>query len=682
MRYTILSFCLIWFIPITQATAQSHIQSGQSDQKETFPTEDSIYKIENFIIPEGMVLEVSGITNMPDGRVAVSTRRGEIWIIENPDGDRASYKRFASGLHDPLGLAYRDGHFYVAQRAELTKISDVDHDDKADDFETVCVWPLSGNYCEYNHGPVIDSAGNFYINMNLGDNAVEKKEPFFGEMGSHADWRGWMMKITPDGKLIPYATGQRSPAGIGMNAEGDIFYTENQGGWVGTGYITHAREGDFFGHPSGLKSTTNPASKIKLKPSDIPTNEPLLHEAAKQIPGFRMPSIRIPHGIMGISTCGFVTDVSGGKFGPFENQVFIGDEGHANVVRVFLEKVNGEYQGAVFPFRKGFASGVLRLSWSSNNSLLVGMSDRGWRSTGPETYGLQRLVWTGKIPFEIKTIKAKPDGFELEFTSPVDSSSLMHASSYKISGFDYLYHETYGSEVQDKKNCVIKAVKLSPDKLTARLVVEGLRPGYIHEIKCEGVRSAEGMPLLHDFAYYSLNAIPSGSRLLISEKGIVKLGQAIEDTEVIDKKTVPTVPLVASKHLIKMPSSWKNGPDKRITINAKAGMKYDLEKFTVKPGSRIRLDFNNTDDMQHNLVIVTPGKADEVGKEAMNLGLDGPQMQYVPKDKKVLYHTKLLQPQSGESIFFTAPITEGEYSYICSYPGHYLIMRGIMKVGK
>ena len=651
-------------------------------------TEDDFYQIITVPVPDFIKLEVGGLAQMPDGRLAVTTRMGEVWIIENPimeNNSKPNFKLFASGLHEPLGLAYKDGAFYVAQRAELTRLTDTDGDDVADNFETICTWPLSGNYCEYNHGPVIGSDGNFYINFNLADNGMgTSMEPFFGEMGSHAKWRGWMVKITPEGELMPFAAGMRSPAGIGKNIQGDIFYTENQGGWVGTGYITHVEAGDFFGHPSSLKSASEPESNIKLDTSYLPRNGPLLHDL--DVPHFKIPSVRFPHGILGVSLAGFVADNTNGGFGPFENQLFVGDEGHANIMRVFLEKVNGEYQGVVFPFRKGFVSGILRMEWGNDNSIFVGMSDRGWNSIGPERYGLQRLVWTGKTPFEIKTVKAKPDGFELEFTLPTDPKTASNPDSYKIYGFDYAYHMAYGSEVYDKKNCSVKGIKLSNDGLRARLIVDGLREGYIHELRSEGVRSSDGNPLLHNFGYYSLNAIPEGNRLDLNDKDIVKAENAILPQASIvakEKKTAKakvSTNAVRSKHLTEMPSFWKNGPDITITIGTKPGLKYDLENFEVRPGAKVKLVFNNDDDMQHNLVLVLPNTADEVGEMALTLGLEGAAMHYVPKSKNVLYHTSLLQPRTTEAIYFTAPKKEGQYTYVCTYPGHYMIMRGTMKV--
>ena len=117
---------------------------------------------------------------------------------------------------------------------------------------------------------------------------------------------------------------------------------------------------------------------------------------------------------MGISTADMVEDNSAGKFGPFEGQLFVGDQGHSKIMRVFLEKINGQYQGICFPFREGFQSGILRMRWGLDASMCVGMTSRGWSSTGKDEFGLQRLEWTGKTPFEIKTVKSMPDGFLVE----------------------------------------------------------------------------------------------------------------------------------------------------------------------------------------------------------------------------------------------------------------------------
>lgn len=679
------------FAGIVYGQDHKHMHHDLGDEEAKY------YKIATVAIPDSIKLEVSGMAELPDQRLAVSTRMGELWIIENAAMENNSepiFKLFASGLHTPLGLAYRDNAFYVAQRAELTKITDTDGDDIGDNFETITTWPLSGNYCEYNHGPILPPDGNFYINFNLGDNGMgANSEPFYGEMGSHAAWRGWMVQITPDGKLNPFAAGLRSPAGIGVNSNGDVFYTENQGGWVGTGYLSHVEKGDFFGHPSSLKSANLPGSTVQIDTSQVPRDKPLLHEMVDRLPGFKMPSVRFPHGILGTSLTGFVPDTTKGKFGPFTDQLFVGDEGQANIMRVFLEKVNGAYQGAVFPFKKGFESGILRMNWASDNSIYVGMSDRGWHSSGPKRYGLQRLVWTGELPFEIKTIKAQSDGFELEFTMPINDKTAIDPNNYQITSFDYAYQQKYGSDLYEKKEGKIKAIKISNNGKNVRFVLDELRKGFIYEIKCSGIKSAQGDPLLHDFGFYSLNNIPLGDPLTLDDSVIQFHEKKEEENTVkktpkgqVDKQTnnqrISTKTSSLKKNQNAVPADWVNGPDMTITIGVKPGLKYDLESFIIKPNAKVKLELVNTDDMQHNLVGTLPKSADKVGKTALSLGIDGTAKNWVPDLKEILFHTKIVQPGSTEVIYFVAPVAEGDYEYVCTYPGHYMSMRGVMKVYK
>jgi azurin len=148
-----------------------------------------------------------------------------------------------------------------------------------------------------------------------------------------------------------------------------------------------------------------------------------------------------------------------------------------------------------------------------------------------------------------------------------------------------------------------------------------------------------------------------------------------------DKKSKKTKVEIASvKRQTTMPADW-SAPDKVITIGTKAVLKYDIDEVEVKAGSKIKLTFNNLDnDMTHNLVIVEPGSADEIGNKAIKLGIKGSQVNYVPNSNKVLYHTALIQPSTSETIYFIAPLKAGNYTYVCTYPGHHTVMQGILKV--
>lgn len=470
--------------------------------------EADYYEIKTIAIPDEIYLEVGGIATMPDGRVAVSTRRGEIWILENAyqDGSyETRYHRFASGMHEILGLAYQDGVFYCSQRSELTKVMDTDRDGVADVYEPIYQFEVSGNYHEYTYGPVIDKNGDMWVSLNLAWVG-------YGE-GKFSKWRGWFVKINKNGELEPFAGGLRSPAGYGFNADGDLFYGENQGDWVGSGRVTHLQKGDFAGNPGGIKWSKEPGSPFKLSLEDIPDNGEPMFKAKEKVSNLKLPTVWFPHAIMGISTSDILQDTTGGKFSPFPGQYFVSDQGQSKVMRMGLEKVNGVYQGFCINYREGFQSGILRERFGIDGSMFVGMTSRGWGSTGKDLFGLQRLVWNKKMPFEIETIRAEKDGFTIRFTQAINEESAKNMDSYAMRSYIYKYQHQYGSPIINAENMGIKEMKISADRREIRMSVTGFRQYYIHEISLPGIRNEAGMPLLHETAYYTLNEIPAGKEL-------------------------------------------------------------------------------------------------------------------------------------------------------------------------
>ncbi len=489
---------------------------------------------------------------------------------------------------------------------------------------------------------------------------------WIGKSSSLVKWRGWLVEISPAGKMKPIAAGLRSPAGFTFNSAGDLFYSENQGDWVGAGRITHLEEGDFAGHPESLVWSAEPGSPVTLKMEDIDDTKDLtLYEYKEVFPEVKPPSVWFPHTLMGISTSDIEVIPEG--FGPFTGQLLVGDQGHCKIMRVYQEKVKGVYQGACFPYREGFSSGVLRMEWGPDRSLYVGMTDRGWSSTGTKPFGLQRLAWTGKTPFEIKTIQARPDGFELEFTHPVDRAVAANPGSYEIVDFTYKYHHIYGSPVINQQNRRVFMVEASSEAKKVRLFVPGLREGYIYQITAKGVKSRSGQSLLHDVGYYTLNYIPEGHG--------IDFGAS--DDQVVAAATVETE---STKRIVSMPDSWTNGPDRTVSVGTLPGMKFDKTEIQVKAGSRIKLVLNNPDDMIHNLLVVDPGTADHVAAAALELGLRGHEKGYVPDSDQVLYHTALLEPNASDVIYFEAPSEAGDYQFVCTFPGHARTMRGILRV--
>jgi glucose/arabinose dehydrogenase len=495
MRYPLLA-ALLALTLVAPAFAQKKPKSAFDNP------EDEYYKLLRFETPPGEVLEPGAIEMLPDGKVAVGTRRGEIWLIENADSSDpsfAKFTRFAHGLHEVLGLAQKDGWLYVIQRPDVTRIKDSSGRGKADTFEVVTQgWEINGDYHEYAFGSRFDKDGNIWIALCL-----------TGSFDSNSKFRGWGGKVTKDGTFVPTTSGVRSPGGVGFDADGNVFYTDNQGPWNGACALKVLTVGAFVGHPGGLKWYKEKEAQYLGKAPQEPKSGSRMAIESKKIPQLIPPAIMFPYAKMGQSASGFDCDLSGGKFGPFEKQLFVGDQTHSTVMRVSLEKVNGRFQGACYPFRYGLSSGCVPVRFSPDGSLFVGGTSRGWGSRGNKPFAIERLVWTRKTPFEIREMRAKPNGFELTFTEPVDPVTAGKIDSYQMKAFTYIYQASYGSPEVDQSTPKITKVEVGADGKSVRLHVEGLVEGHIHDLKADGVRSKDGQALLHPQAYYTLNIIPT-----------------------------------------------------------------------------------------------------------------------------------------------------------------------------
>jgi hypothetical protein len=456
------------------------------------------YLREEIPLPPGEVMEIGSIALMPEQKVAVTTRRGDLWICSGAYGEdlsKVTWTKFAQGLHEPFGMFWKAGWLYLTQRPEVSRLKDDDHDGKADTFETICSdWGINGDYHEYAFGSDPDKNGDIWVVLCL-----------TGSFTADSDWRGWCVRITPEGKMIPTCSGIRSPGGIGFNAEGDVFYMDNQGLWNGSSSLKWLKPGSFQGNPTGNKF--HKLAKFPAPP-EVADKSRVLTERLKY-PVFIPPAVVFPHTLVGQSPTGIACDMTKGKFGPWKNQLYVGEQCHSQVQRVCLEKVNGLYQGAVFHFLEGFEAGIIPVRLDQEAGMLfVGGSNRGWASRGTKAFTFERVKWTGKTPFEIETMTANRDGFTLNFTEPVDPVTAGNPASYSMAAWTYILQHTYGSPEVDRAIPQITAATVSPDQKSVRLKISGLVRGHVHHLDSKGIKSASGAALWHPDAYYTLNEIP------------------------------------------------------------------------------------------------------------------------------------------------------------------------------
>ena len=490
-----LAFIFLSSIFLSQGIAKEDLGATWA----TSEAEARYYPITNIPISPEVPMRPGGFDILPDGRLAVGTRRGDIYFIrgafETPP--KPDYHLFATGQDEIFSLSWKDNAMTAVSWSEVLRISDTDGDGVADKYETLCnTWGYAEQH-EFAFASKHDAMGNIWVALGLS-----------GSYESHNLFRGWAVKVTPQGEMVPVCSGLRSPGGVGPNAQGQMFVIESQGPWNGCCSLKHLKPGAFLGHPASYNwypyAKSLPAPKVEPNTNSRMTTE--LQRVKELVP----PAVRFPYIKMGRSISGFRLDTSGGKFGPFSNQLFLGDYTLSILMRATTEQVNGVWQGACYPFREGLATGVMNVEFSPKGQLIAGgfTTNAQWPVRGTEPFALQRLDWSGEMPFEVKEINIRKDGFLLNFTRPVDKAIAARADSYALTTYTHIYQGAYGSpEVDETTPHVLKA-DVSDDGLRVTLQVEGMVRGHIHDFDFSMIRSPQGEPLLHHKAYYTVNEIP------------------------------------------------------------------------------------------------------------------------------------------------------------------------------
>jgi hypothetical protein len=467
------------------------------------------YTVEDIAAPPDVVPECGGIAFLPDGRLVAVFHHGEVFFY-NPA--TKTWKQFTEGLHDPMGvIAVSEREIIVTQRPELTRLTDTDGDGVADRYECISdAWGLSGNYHEFAFTPVRDKDGGFYVSVSNGSDGSVARYEMRGKFNadgygkkSHfsvVPYRGWIVKIAPDGTLTPIASGFRQPNGIALDPQGRLFASDNQGDWIGTSKLHHVVAGRFYGHASGL-----------VWRDDFKKGRSVTELDQLRTEG----SVLFPHAIMANSPGQPAFIPADGKFGPFAGQMLVPEYNIPRVMRVLLDEVAGELQGAAVPLYDGapMRPGTHRLAFAPDGSLWLAQSERklGW----PAGAGIQRIVWNGKVPFDVSEMHLTKTGFELAFTKSVATASASDPQSYKVRRYYYEYHEEYGSPQTDVHPVQLSDIRVAPDGQHVSFAVDALQPGYIYEFTLSGVKSADGAPLANTLLCYTANRLLDGSTATI-----------------------------------------------------------------------------------------------------------------------------------------------------------------------
>src|SRR5690606_23776022 len=196
---------------------------------------------------------------------------------------------------------------------------------------------------------------------------------------------------------------------------------------------------------------------------------------------------------------------------PYQGQLIHGDVTHGGLKRTFIEKVNGQYQGAVFRFTQGLEAGINRLAWGPDGSLYVGGvgSTGNWVHAGKLWYGLQKLTFNDQSTFEMLEVSARSNGMEITLTAPISEFEKISAESFEIKQWYYQPTADYGGPKLDLKNLEVRSVHLSDDRRKIFLELEGMKPGHLVYLHiAQPFISQHEQSLWSTEAWYTLNQIP------------------------------------------------------------------------------------------------------------------------------------------------------------------------------
>ena len=422
---------------------------------------DSLYVPENN--PWRSWMRLTAFDFFSDGRAAVTTWNGDVWIVSGNDDSLGNviWKRFAAGMFDPLGLKIVNDTVYVLERSQITRLHDFNRDGEADYYENFNHdTGVSPSYHAFAMDLQTDRAGNFYF-ARAGQR-VDPKYPM----------NGGIVRVSADGSQAELiAHGIRVANGMAVGPNDEIVCGDNQGNWIPSSRLNLIRLGGFYGfvpHAHGL-----------------PTNT------------YEPPLCWIPMSIDNSS--GGQVWATSDRWGPLQGQLLHTSYGMASLFSVLWETVDGVAQGGIVKFPLRFDSGIQRARFNPRDGQLYVAGLRGWQTKGIRDGGLYRVRYTGAPAHMPRALHVRSEGIEITFTEPLDRASAEDLQSYSLEQWNYWWSDKYGSDdfsVSDPEKkghdvVDVSGVRLSEDGKTVRLTIPSLQPVMQMKIKF-ALKAAEG----------------------------------------------------------------------------------------------------------------------------------------------------------------------------------------------
>jgi putative heme-binding domain-containing protein len=576
---------------------------------------------------------------LPDGSALLCTIQGDVWHVEGLDGklDHVRWRRFASGLHQALGLAVADGRIYVLGRDQITRLHDRNGDGEADFYECFSkAYGTSPNGHDFVCGLERDGAGRFYTASSMEG----------------------LLRISADGKKAEVlATGFRNPDGLGLYPDGAVTVPCSEGEWTPASMLCLVQPG---------RARTKSAGGEQRRTELIPLH--FGYPGPKNGRPPDLPFVYLPRGLDNSS--GAQTYISGKQWGPLQGRMIHFSYGACSHFLLLKDEVAGQPQGGIVPLPGEFLSGAHRGRFHPTDGQLYVTGMAGWGTYAVADGCLQRVRYTGQHVQLPCAFHVHENGIMLTFTQPLNRDRAAQAKNHFAQAWNYRYSAAYGSPefsprhrgVPGHDHMTVTRAHVLGDGRKLFLEMPDLQP--VNQLHLR-LQVDSGQPQDLFLTIHRLDVPFSGLPNYTPAPRTIAVHPLLLDLQASAKAP---------------PNPWRARIPKAhlVTIKADKNLTFTLRSFRVRAGEAVKLTFANPDVVPHNWVLVKPGTLERVGDLANRIiaDPDAAVRHYVPKSADVLLYTDVVPPQDSFSIYFRAPTEKGRYPYLCTFPGHWMVMNG------
>ena len=595
------------------------------------PRKSSAYLVDTLTVPYKnpyrVVMQISGIAFLKNGDAIVSTLLGDVWKVSgiNHDLKNVTWQRFATGFNQPVGIHIDDDGIFILDRGQIYRLHDQNNDGEVDFYEN-----YANDFGGYNR-----SHTHTFGLHRTADGAFNFTQ------------RESILRTGYDRKTILQGSGVRNCMGIG--GANDYFWVAPQEGtWTPASAIIEVNRGEFYGLPNKDQRSGTIAS----------------------------PLCFIPRGVE--NSTGGMVQVTSDKWGPFRGGHIGISYGSGLHYLILRDEEGSRPQGAVVPLEGEFISGTMRGAFHPKDGQLYVVGLDGWGDYSTQDGCFHRVRFTDKPVYKPRGLQVHENGIRIDFATKLDPAETAKLSNYFAQAWNYEYAKRYGSPEFSVKNpkslghdhVKIRSVKLLRSQQSIFVEIPSLEPVMQLHIRMH-LKGQDGHKFKTD-----LFASPMYPSPYFKSEGLAPK---------VEGKPTAIALRIAKPNKSDEKNNVTGKPaegEAALTVDAIGGLQYKQKELAAKPGQALALTFRNTDVMPHNLVLLNPGKVQEVGDASFKM-LNDPkagEKHYVPDLQSVITFIPVIDPGTEHTLHFTAPKQPGDYPYICTYPGHWQAMRGVLMV--